>query len=74
MNIDYRNLYYTVIKNRDDKEILENKYESNENDYFVFNDSINPDHFIGRKNIDVKLRWRKLRSYINHFNKFLLQN
>ena len=46
MNIDYHDLYYTVIKNRDDEEIVDNPYE---NDYINFNDPI-PNHFIGRKN------------------------
>ena len=31
MNLNYHDLYYTVIKNRDDKEIVKNK---NENDYY----------------------------------------
>ena len=52
MNINYYDLYYTVIKTRDDKEIVDDKYE---NDYFNFNDIV-PNHYIGRKNDDVKLR------------------
>ena len=28
MNTIYNDLYYTVIKNRDDKEIVDNKYEN----------------------------------------------
>ena len=34
MNIKYYDLYYTVIENRDDEEIISNNYEDNENDYF----------------------------------------
>ena len=52
MNINYYGLYYTVIKTRDAKEIVDNQYE---NDFFNFNDII-PNHYIGRKNIDEKLR------------------
>ena len=33
MNIKYYDLYYTVIKNRDEKEIVNDKHENNENDY-----------------------------------------
>ena len=28
MNINYHDLYYTVIRNRDDKEIVDNQYEN----------------------------------------------
>ena len=49
MNIKYYDLYYTVIKNRDDKEIVENQYENIENDYIDFNDFITPNHYIGIK-------------------------
>ena len=45
MNINYYDLYYTFIKNRDEKEIVNNQ---NENDYFDFNDII-PYHYIGIK-------------------------
>ena len=31
MNINYYDSYYTVIKNRDDKEIVKEEYEDNEN-------------------------------------------
>ena len=68
MNNIYYDLYYTVIKNRDEKEIVDNKYE---NDYIDFNDFI-PNHYVGRKNNKETLKSRKLRSSINHFNKFLL--
>ena len=41
MNINYYDLYYTVIKNRD-----ENKIENNETHYINFNDIITPNHYI----------------------------
>ena len=45
MIINYYNLYYTVIKNRDEKEIVNNQYEDNENDYINFDDFVFPNHF-----------------------------
>ena len=45
MNVNYYDLYYTVIKNRGEKEIVDIEYE---NDYFNFNDIV-PNHYIGRK-------------------------
>ena len=48
MNNNYYVLYYTVSKNRDEKEIVSDK--DNENDY------ITPNHYIGSKNISAKLR------------------
>ena len=48
MNIDYYNLYYTVIKTRDDNEIVNNN-ENNENDYISLNDVIIPNHYVGIK-------------------------
>ena len=47
MNIKYYDLYYTVIKNRDEKEIVIDKV--NENDYIDFDDFFNPNHYIGIK-------------------------
>ena len=41
MNNNYYDLYYTVNKKRDDKEIVDDKYE---NDYIDFNDFIIPNH------------------------------
>ena len=32
-NIKYYDLYYTVIKTRDEKEIVDNRYENNDNEY-----------------------------------------
>ena len=50
INIIYHDLYYTVIKNRDDIEIVINKYADTANDYFNYEDLITPSHNIGRKN------------------------
>ena len=44
MNINYYDLYYTVIKTRDDKIILDTQ---NENDFINFNDIV-PNHYVGR--------------------------
>ena len=55
-NIIYYDLYYTVIKNRDEKEIVNNKNEKNENDYNILNDFITPYHYIWIKNDKVMLR------------------
>ena len=68
MNINYYDLYYTVIKNRDDRGIVNDK---NENDYFKVNDII-PNHYVGNKPRETTLKYRKLRSQINHFNKLFL--
>ena len=48
MNIIYYDIYYTVNKNRNEKEIKIAKVE--ENDYINFSDLI-PNHYIGRKMI-----------------------
>ena len=55
MNNNNYDLYYTVIKNRDENEIVVDKYEDNENDFINFNDIV-PNHFIGRKNINEIFR------------------
>ena len=56
MNINYDDLYYTVIKTRDDKDIKDENSENNEKDYIKFDDFIIPNHYIGRKNDNVMLR------------------
>ena len=53
MNIKYFDLYYSVIKNRGDKEILNNKYEDNDVDYFNINDFDVPKHYVGKKNKEI---------------------
>ena len=44
MNINYYDLYYTVIKNRDDKGIVGTQYENNDNDYIDYEAFITPNH------------------------------
>ena len=56
MNINYYDLYYTVIKNRDEKEIMHDEDENKENDHIKYNDYITPNHYIGRKNDNTLLR------------------
>ena len=53
MNINYYDLYYTVNKNRGEKELVDNQYE---NDDINFNDFITPNHFIGIKQKNEKLK------------------
>ena len=72
MNINYYDLYYTVIKNGDEKEILNDQYEDDENDYIKYEKFILPNHKISIKPRESTLRQRKLRSQVNHFNKFIL--
>ena len=45
MNFKCYDLYYTVNKNGDEKEIVNNQYQ---NDFINFNDVV-PNHLIGRK-------------------------
>ena len=55
LNINYYELYYTVIRSRDDNEVVVDKYEDNENEHINFNDFI-PNHYIGIKNYKEILR------------------
>ena len=52
VNINYYDLYYTVIKNRNEKD-KEEQYEKN---YIHFNDFIAPNQYIGIKNENEILR------------------
>ena len=56
MNINYYDLYYTVIKIRDENRDIDNQYDNDENDYINFNDFINPNHYIGIKNRETILK------------------
>ena len=56
ININYYDLYYTVIKVRDGKKDIENQYENDENDYINFNDIIPPNHHIGIKRRETILK------------------
>ena len=53
MTNNYFDLFYTVIKNRDEKEIVDNEYE---HDFINFTDFITPNYYIGIKNDDEILR------------------
>ena len=53
-NINYYDLYYTVIKTRDENRDIDNQYENDYNDYINFNDFIAPNHYIGiKKNNEI---------------------
>ena len=52
LNYIHYDLYFTIRKNRDGKEIINDKYKNIENDYSSFEDLIIPNHYIGRKNDD----------------------
>ena len=56
MIINYYDLYYTVIKTRDENRDIDNQYENDENDYIDINDCINPNHYIGIKPRETILR------------------
>ena len=53
MNNENYDLFYTVIKNRDDKEVVNDEYE---NAYINFKDIITPNHYIGIQNDNELLR------------------
>ena len=55
MNINYYDLYYNVIKTRNENKNIDNQYENDENDYINFND-IAPNHYIGIRNRETILR------------------
>ena len=49
MNINYYDLYYTVIKVRYENRDIDNQYENDENDYIDINEFIHSNHYIGIK-------------------------
>ena len=51
MNINYFDLYNTVIKTRDENRDIDNQYENDENDYIDINDFIIPNQNISRETI-----------------------
>ena len=53
-NINFYDLYLTVIKNRDQNKVVVDKSEKIENYYNNFNDIV-PNHYIRRKNDNVML-------------------
>ena len=50
MNINSFDLYYTVIKVRDENREIDKQNENDKNDYINFNEFINPNLYIGIKN------------------------
>ena len=56
MNIDYYDLYYTIFKNRDDKEVVKENEYGNDKDYINFDDFIIPNHHVGLKLPETILR------------------
>ena len=50
-NVNYYDLYYTLIKNRNENKDIDNQYENDDNDYINFKDFITPNHYIGIKKI-----------------------
>ena len=56
MNINYYDLYYTVIKVRDGNRDIDNQYENYENDYNNFNHTITPNHHVGIKPRETVLK------------------
>ena len=68
MNINYYDFYYTVLKNRDEKEIVDNQYENDEKDIFSLNDVIIPNHYVGIRDREKRDLGRTISSnsyYIN---------
>ena len=47
MNINYYDLYYTVIKTREENKDIDKQYENDDNDYISLNDVIIPNHYVG---------------------------
>ena len=58
VNIKYYDLYYTVIRVRDENKDIDNQYEDDNN----FNDLITPNHYIGIEPRETILKQRSLRS------------
>ena len=49
MNTNYYDLYYTVIKTRDENKNIDIQYENDESDYISLNDVNIPNHYVGIK-------------------------
>ena len=56
INNNFYDWFYTVIKNKNDKENVNNKNENIETDYIHSNDFRTPNHYIGIKNDNLMLR------------------
>ena len=72
MNNKYYDLYYTVIKVRGENEDIDNRYEDDNVDYINFFAFKTPNPYIGIKNDNEIIKWRKMRSQMNHFKLFIL--
>ena len=64
MNLNYYDLFYTIIKTREEDKDIDNQYENDDNHYIFFIDYITPNQNISRETI---LKYRNLRTWINHF-------
>ena len=51
MNINYYDLYNTVIKVRNEIKDIDNQYDNDENDYIDINDFITPNHNVSNESI-----------------------
>ena len=49
MNINYYDIYYTVIKVRDENKDIDSQYEDEYNDFISLNDVIIPNYYVGIK-------------------------
>ena len=49
-NINYYDLYNTVIRIRNENKDIDNQYENDYHDYIDINNYITPNHYIGIKN------------------------
>ena len=56
MNINYYDLYFTVIKTRDKNKDIDNQYEKDDNDNINFNEFVTPNHHIGIKKNNEMIR------------------
>ena len=55
-NINYYDLYYTVIKVRDGNKDIDNQYENDENENIIYEDFISPNLYVGIKKNKEMLR------------------
>ena len=53
MNIIYTDLYYTVIKTRDENKNIDNEYENDYHDYIKINDFFITPQYVGRKHDEL---------------------
>ena len=53
MDINYYDLYYTVIKTRKENMDLDNQYEDDYHDYFDINDFFRIPQYMGRKRDEI---------------------